>query len=66
MYCHFEEVLKRKWVLAILAAIRQGVTRPGAIRVSVQGLTKKILYERLYELERLGSIRWEVMREKAS
>lgn len=64
VYRHFEEVLKCKWMLAILGAIRQGITRPGALRASIQGLTKKVLYERLHKLERFGIIRRELVREK--
>lgn len=38
-----ETVIGCKWSLTILDLVRQGVTRPGAMERSVEGLTAKVL-----------------------
>lgn len=50
----FEDVLGCKWTLAILGAMRIGVTRPGQLRRAHAGLTDKVLQQRLRKLERFG------------
>lgn len=49
-----EEVLGCKWTLSILQAVRRGIHRPGAIERSIDGLSKKVLNERLRKLVRFG------------
>ncbi|MAT39124.1 MAG: transcriptional regulator [Ectothiorhodospiraceae bacterium] len=49
-----EDVLGCKWSLEILAKIRQGTNRPGAIERSVEGLSTKVMNERLTKLQRYG------------
>ncbi|MBC8101572.1 MAG: winged helix-turn-helix transcriptional regulator [Cytophagales bacterium] len=49
-----EEVLKCKWALSILSAVREGTCRPGAIERSLAGLTTKVMNERLVKLVRFG------------
>ena len=49
-----EEVLKCKWAMTVLDLARQGVRRPGAMVMTVDGLTKKVLNERLKKLVRFG------------
>ena len=49
-----EDVVKCKWAMTVLALSRQGVRRPGAMVMSVDGLTKKVLNERLKKLVRYG------------
>ncbi|MGH7966571.1 MAG: winged helix-turn-helix transcriptional regulator [Burkholderiales bacterium] len=51
-----EDVLGCKWSVAVLQLIRQGVCRPGAMERSVEGLTTKVLNERLRKL-----VRYEVL-----
>lgn len=50
----FESVLGCKWSLHVLGQIRNGVYRPGQIRQSADGLTDKVLNERLNKLLRFG------------
>lgn len=47
-----EDILGCKWSFALLQAVRQGVCRPGAIQRSIEGLTTKVLNERLRKLTR--------------
>lgn len=49
-----EDVIGCKWSLAVLAAIRGGVVRPGAIEHAIDGLSKKVMNERLVKLMRFG------------
>ena len=49
-----EDVVGCKWSLAILARIREGVRRPGAIEHSIPGLSTKVLNERLRKLTHFG------------
>jgi DNA-binding HxlR family transcriptional regulator len=48
-----QEVLKCKWVLLILGAIQDGQCRPSSIERSIDGLSHKILHQRLDKLTRL-------------
>jgi DNA-binding HxlR family transcriptional regulator len=50
----FESCLGCKWTLHVLARVRRGVNRPGAIERSTPGLTAKVLAERLAKLVRFG------------
>jgi DNA-binding HxlR family transcriptional regulator len=45
-----EDILGCKWSLAVLQLVRQGICRPGAIERSLEGLTTKVLNERLRKL----------------
>ncbi|CDM65381.1 winged helix-turn-helix transcriptional regulator [Pyrinomonas methylaliphatogenes] len=47
-----EDVIGCKWTLTIIELIRQGVCRPGAIERSIEGLTAKVMNERLRKLVR--------------
>ncbi|EMI52509.1 winged helix-turn-helix transcriptional regulator [Rhodopirellula sallentina] len=49
-----QNVLGCKWTLHILAQIRQNVNRPGELVRSADGLTTKVLNERLTKLIRFG------------
>lgn len=51
-----ESIIGCKWSLAVLAAIRDGVTRPGEIERHCEGMSSKVLYERLRKLERFGLV----------
>lgn len=46
-----------KWSLGVLAAVRQGVNRPGAIEHRIEGLSKKVLNQRLSKLVRYGILK---------
>ncbi len=49
-----EDIVGCKWSLAVLGAVRGGVCRPGALEHSIDGLSKKVLNERLAKLVRFG------------
>ena len=49
-----EDVVGCKWTLHVLAQVRAGVNRPGQLVRSAEGLTTKVLNERLVKLVRYG------------
>ncbi len=50
-----EDIVGCKWWLAVLAAVREGIRRPGAMEQAIEGLSKKVLNERLGKLVRHGT-----------
>ena len=50
----FEQCVGCKWTLHVLSQIRKGVHRPGQLQRSADGLTTKVLNERLVKLVRFG------------
>lgn len=50
----FESVLGCKWSLHVLGQIRSGVHRPSQLRQTAEGLTEKVLNERLNKFLRFG------------
>ena len=57
------DVVGCKWSLLVLDLVRSGVNRPGAMERSVDGLTAKVLNERLRKLVRYGVLEREVFAE---
>ena len=49
-----EDVVGCKWTLTIMQLIRHGTCRPGVLERSVEGLTTKVLNERLRKLVDYG------------
>lgn len=49
-----ENIVGCKWSLRVLALVRAGISRPGAMEHAVEGLTAKVLNERLKKLSRYG------------
>lgn len=49
-----EDIVGCKWSLAVLDLVRRGVRRPGAMEHAIDGLTAKVLDERLRKLQRYG------------
>ncbi len=49
-----EDVVGCKWTLTIMQLIRRGTCRPGALERSVEGLTTKVMNERLRKLVDYG------------
>lgn len=49
-----EDILGCKWSLTVLDLVRRGVNRPGAMEHAIEGLTAKVLNERLRKLVRFG------------
>ncbi len=58
-----EDTVGCKWSLAVLAAVRAGVRRPGALEHAIDGISKKVLNERLRKLERFGILEKRVYPE---
>lgn len=50
----FEDVIGCKWSLTVLDLVRHGTCRPGAMEHAVEGLTAKVLGERLRKFVRYG------------
>lgn len=51
-----EHTLGCKWMLEVLRLIRTGINRPGAITRVTDGLTTKVLNERLSDLVNFGIV----------
>ncbi|HEX7013144.1 MAG TPA: helix-turn-helix domain-containing protein [Steroidobacteraceae bacterium] len=58
-----EQIVGCKWSLTVLSLITSGVHRPSAMQRQVEGLTAKVLNERLRKLERFGIIERRVFAE---
>jgi len=58
-----ESIIGCKWSLSVLHLIRDGVNRPGEMQRQVDGLTTKVLNERLAKLYKFGIINKEVFPE---
>lgn len=54
--CMVESIVGCKWSLHVLAQLRAGVNRPGALTRTDPGLTTKVLNERLAKMVRFGII----------
>jgi len=51
-----ESIIGCKWSLSVLRLIREGINRPGEMQRQVDGLSTKVLNERLTKLTRFGII----------
>lgn len=49
-----ESIVGCKWSLHVLAQVRDGINRPGAMVRATEGLTTKVLSERLAKMLRFG------------
>jgi DNA-binding HxlR family transcriptional regulator len=49
-----EDIVGCKWSLAVLDLVCRGVRRPGAMEHAIDGLTAKVLNERLRKLQKYG------------
>ncbi len=49
-----ESVIGCKWSLTVIDLVRRGVNRPGAMEHAIDGLSAKVLNERLVKLVRFG------------
>ncbi len=58
-----EDIVGCKWSLAVLGAVRSGVCRPGALEHAIDGLSKKVLSERLSKLVRCGILEKQAFAE---
>lgn len=51
-----EDIVGCKWSLSVLGCVRAGIRRPGAIQRSVEGLSTKVMNQRLRKLARYGIV----------
>jgi len=49
-----ESIIGCKWSLTVLSLVRKGVRRPGEMEHAIDGLSGKVLNERLAKLQRFG------------
>ncbi|WML84932.1 winged helix-turn-helix transcriptional regulator [Thiothrix subterranea] len=53
-YHKLEDVIGCKWSVSVLLAVGEGVHRPGALERHIEGISAKVLSERLRKLTRYG------------
>jgi DNA-binding HxlR family transcriptional regulator len=58
-----EDMIGCKWSLSVLAAVRAGTLRPGAMEQAIPGISKKVLNERLRKLVRFAILERRVFPE---
>jgi DNA-binding HxlR family transcriptional regulator len=56
VYLCLEDVIGCKWSVSVLLALRDGVSRPGELQRHIEGISTKVLNERLRKLLRYGLI----------
>ena len=49
-----EEVIGCRWTISVLSAVAQGVNRPGALERHIDGISTKVLADRLRHFTRAG------------
>lgn len=62
-YHRLEDVIGCKWSAGVVAAVGEGVHRPGELERYIPGVSKKILNERLRKLCQFGILRREEFEE---
>ena len=53
-YARLEDVIGCKWSVSVLQAVGSGVARPGALERHIEGISTKVLSERLRKLVAYG------------
>ncbi len=51
------EHLRCKWTPLLVRCLAEGISRPGQLKRAIPGLSTKVLYERLHDLQRGGFVR---------
>ncbi|HEY9099577.1 MAG TPA: helix-turn-helix domain-containing protein [Thiobacillus sp.] len=62
-YTQLEDVVGCKWSVSVLRAVAEGVSRPGALERHIQGISTKVLSERLRKLTTYGLLAKHVYAE---
>lgn len=62
-YRQLEDVVGCKWSVSVLHAVAAGVSRPGALERYIQGISTKVLSERLRKLTNYGLLSKQVFAE---
>lgn len=58
-YRKLEDVVGCKWSVSVLLAVQKGINRPGALERHIEGISTKVLSERLRKLTAYGLINKE-------
>lgn len=53
-YRKLEDVVGCKWSVSVLFAVKNGINRPGALERHIEGISAKVLSERLRKLTSYG------------
>ena len=53
-YHKLEDVIGCKWSVSVLLAVGEGIARPGALERHIEGMSTKVLSERLRKLTEYG------------
>ncbi|WGZ96152.1 MAG: helix-turn-helix domain-containing protein [Candidatus Thiothrix putei] len=62
-YRQLEDVVGCKWSVSVLQAIAEGISRPGALERHIEGISTKVLGERLRKLTAYGLLSRQVYPE---
>ncbi len=62
-YAQLEDVVGCKWSVSVLQAVAEGISRPGALERHIQGISTKVLSERLRKLTTYGLLAKQVYAE---
>ena len=62
-YAQLEDVVGCKWSVSVLQAVAEGISRPGALERHIQGISTKVLSERLRKLTSYGLLAKQVYEE---
>jgi len=62
-YAQLEDVVGCKWSVSVLQAVAEGISRPGALERHIQGISTKVLSERLRKLTSYGLLAKQVYAE---
>ncbi len=62
-YARLEQVVGCKWSVSVLQAVQLGVHRPGELERSIEGISAKVLAERLRKLTAYGLLSKKVYAE---
>jgi len=62
-YSQLEDVIGCKWSVSVMRSVADGVSRPGALERHIEGISKKVLAERLRKLTDYGLLEKQVYAE---
>lgn len=63
VYRQLEEVVGCKWSVAVLKAVADNISRPGKLERYIEGISKKVLSERLRKLTAYGLLHKQAFAE---
>ncbi len=63
VYRQLEDVVGCKWSVSVLQAVAAGIARPGALERHIQGISTKVLSERLRKLTGYGLLSKQIYAE---